>query len=77
MSTDDSHTLASLSPTPDCCPTWPRLVEAEAFMWFRFADDPRYLSMPYLQADDDKLRVNFCPSCGAPRWDVIRERSDA
>jgi len=62
-------------PTPDCCPAWRHLVAS--FGWFEFADHPGLFAMPYLDGDGIKRRVNHCPSCGAPRRDVVIERASA
>lgn len=51
--------------TPPCCEVWIRL--APLFRWCVFGDWPHLRSMPSL----DRWRVNFCPSCGAPRRDAV------
>lgn len=62
---------------PDCCPIWPQL--AWLFKWIVSFDDDygqETASMPYVVApnDDRQRRINFCPSCGVPRRDVVMSR---
>lgn len=52
--------------TPDCCPFWPRL--RESFAWMAFAEAPHIYTMPCIMPNaSDRIRVSYCPSCGADR----------
>lgn len=57
-----------------CCGAFHRL--AQHFGWMRYLDCPDILSMPYIQDGDDKLRINFCPSCGKSIRDINIKRID-
>lgn len=58
-------TPEALTPSLSCCDVWPCLLGA--FDWFRPDPDTEVRVMPCV-AD---YRVNYCPSCGAPRRDVV------
>lgn len=56
--------------TPPCCEVWSSLVPT--FDWYRFDDFPELLAMPCVQDHNgQQWRINYCPSCGAPRRDAI------
>ncbi len=61
-------------PTPDCCSVWPDVVWA--FDWLVIVKAPHLVTMPYLQEPntENRILILFCPSCGAPRRDVMMER---
>ena len=58
----------SAPPTPDCCAMWSRIVPH--LRWFVTATEPRMWAMPCI----DEVRINVCPSCGAERRSVERDR---
>lgn len=46
-----------------CCYGFERM--SKKIQWMTYADGgPPIATMPYIQCGDDKMRVNFCPSCG-------------
>lgn len=59
--------------TPDCCDVWERIKGR--FSWFDFDDEPGCSAMPSLLAHGTYWRINFCPSCGAPRRSTIWNRN--
>ena len=59
--------------TPDCCDAWPHI--AGRFSWFDLDADPNISVMPSLFAAGIHWRVNYCPSCGAPRRATVWNRS--
>jgi hypothetical protein len=59
--------------TPDCCEVWPQI--RGRFGWFDFEDEPTVSAMPSLFGEGQHWRVNYCPSCGAPRRSTIWNRS--
>ncbi len=65
MSDETSANLAAkenkmAEETKDCCEIWPKLLPAFEMM-------PHF--QPYPQSE--KWRINYCPSCGAERRDVM------
>ena len=65
-----SESADPLQPSPDCCGVWPKIVHH--FFWYHLSESPETQLMPCLIDPDADWRINFCPSCGAPRRDVIR-----
>ena len=59
----------STSSTPHCCYVWPKI--AGRFCWFELDGEPDVSVMPCLFANNEYWRVNYCPSCGAPRRSTI------
>ena len=57
--------------SPDCCEQWPAI--REHLHWFEFADEPGCYAMAHFPGT--MLRVNFCPSCAAPRRMAIWNRN--
>ena len=58
-----------IEPTPVCCDVWSDI--APSLVWFRFEDAPDLLAMPCIETRAGKMRVNYCPSCGAPMRGTI------
>ena len=77
MSDETSANLAAkenkmAEETKDCCEIWPKLLPA--FDWMSAPIDGRVMvMMPHFQPypQSEKWRVNYCPSCGAERRDVM------
>lgn len=59
--------------TKDCCPTWPCLVDAFGWMVAQGEEDRRI--MPHIDHNSKKWRINYCPSCGAERRNVVNRRN--
>lgn len=58
--------------TENCCDIWPKFWPA--FSWMNAEiDGERMALMPHHQNANEanKWRVNFCPSCGKDRRDMI------
>ena len=55
-----------------CCEVFPKLVKN--FKWFSYIDNGKKIYLMPCLSDDifysDKLRVNYCPSCGANISDI-------
>ena len=70
--------LSNLIPqlqTPICCEQFKRLICT--FEWFGFQnDDDDKLLMPHITVNDVKVRINFCPSCGANVRNIQITKSD-
>ena len=56
--------------TSDCCAAWADALSL--FDWYSLEDHPDLLIMPYFfRSRKRHWRVNYCPSCGANRRDVV------
>lgn len=60
--------------TPHCCKYWPKI--AMSFWWMELEDDPDVKVMPHTCTGTERIRVNFCPSCGKSRRMVVNRESD-
>lgn len=57
--------------SPNCCDYWPKI--RPHLGWFQI-DGTNELVMPVIgTAAPGAIRVDFCPSCGAPRRDATWE----
>jgi hypothetical protein len=55
-----------------CCAIWPEILHR--LEWMASEAEPDFLLMPHLKRQGGRLRVNFCPSCGADRRGAIVSR---
>jgi hypothetical protein len=51
--------------TPDCCHEW--FLVMGKFDWMAIDGQPDHRIMPHIPTQSGRLRVNFCPVCGADR----------
>ena len=73
MSTD--KITVTISPDKEfCCEVWPLI--SGYFGWMAYEHSPSILTMPHIQLDTAKMRVNFCPSCGKEIRSINMARED-
>ena len=49
-----------------CCKAFPSFIPT--FNWMKL-DDGNY-TMPYIERKGERLRINYCPSCGSKVRDI-------